>query len=356
MSRLSFVLAIAPTWSIAASLALAEAPDAGVETNQSITAIDSVLVGQEESSERPTGCSVVLFPKGAVVGVDVRGGAPGTREIALLDPVATVQRVHAIVLTGGSAFGLDASTGVVRYLEEKQIGFPTPVGRVPIVTSAVLFDLHVGGKPKIRPDAAMGYAAAGSASSAPVAEGSVGAGSGATVGKLLGIGRAMKGGIGSWAVRLDDGTIVAALVAVNPVGNVVDPKTGKPVAGCLSADRKSIVDAGEVIRSRRARRSFSGSNTTIGVVVTNAALDKSQATKLAQMAQDGLARAIQPSHTPLDGDTIFAAATGDRQGEADLLTLGALAADVTAEAILRAVRQAESVSGSMSVQELKESR
>jgi len=329
---------------------------AGDAENTTLTAIEGVLVGHAQSKERPTGCTVVLFPGGAVSGVDVRGGAPGTREIALLNPVATVQKVHAVVMSGGSAFGLDAATGVVRFLEEKQIGFPTSAGRVPIVTAAVLFDLPVGGKPHIRPDAAMGYIAAREASSTEVTQGSVGAGAGATVGKLLGGQRAMKGGIGSWAIRLEDGTIVAALVAVNTVGNIVDPKTGKPIAGCLTEDRRSIVDVGEVIRHRRGRTSFSGENTTLGLVVTNATLNQSQATKVAQMAQDGLARAITPAHTPVDGDTVYAAATGSHESQADLLTLGALAAEAMSEAILRAVQNAEGVAGILSVKELNKGR
>jgi L-aminopeptidase/D-esterase-like protein len=277
--------------------------------------------------------------------VDVRGGAPGTRETDLLDPVNTVDVVHAVVLSGGSAFGLDVATGVVRYLEEQGIGFETGVVRVPIVVQAILFDLGVGGAPTVRPDAACGYEAARAASSGTIAEGSVGAGAGATVGKLLGPARAMRGGIGTASVALENGLGVAALVAVNALGDVVDPATGELVAGVRTDDGTALADARRLLRASERPVAQPGQNTTIGVVVTNATLTKAEVTKVAQMAQDGLARTIVPAHTPWDGDTMFSLATGGLSADADVLLIGALAADVTAEAVLRAVRRATSLPG-----------
>ncbi|MFB3854388.1 MAG: P1 family peptidase [Vicinamibacterales bacterium] len=310
-----------------------------------LTDVAGVLVGHHTLTERPTGCTVILVEGGAVGGVDVRGAAPGTRETDLLDPVNTVDRVHAVVLSGGSAFGLDAASGVVRYLEERGVGYETAVAKVPIVPAAILFDLGVGGKPSVRPTAECGYAAAKGATSGPVAEGNVGAGAGATVGKLGGGGRAMKGGIGTASIRLgSNGLVVAALVAVNSVGDIVDPATGRIVAGARTADGRGFADARQLIRTGKLR-GRPGAATTIGVVATNARLTKAQANKVAQMAHDGLARTIVPVHTPMDGDTLFALATGDLEGEADLLTVGALAADAVAEAVLRAVRAAKSIPG-----------
>ncbi len=322
----------------------------------SITDIAGIEVGHHTLIERPTGCTVILARDGAVGGVDVRGGGPGTREIALLDPVNSVQEVHGIVLSGGSAYGLETAGGVMRYLEERGIGFETGVAKVPIVPAAILYDLPVGGKPGVRPGADCGYAAASGASAGPVAEGSVGAGAGATVGKLAGLVRAMKGGIGTASIELSDGVIVGAIIAVNAVGDVIDPATGEVVAGVRTEDGSRLADARLVVRSRAGLVGGAGENTTIGVVATNATLTKAQATKLAQMAQDGLARAIYPAHTPWDGDTIFALATGEVEGEPDLITLGALAADVVAEAILDAVRSATGVEGIPSASELSESR
>ena len=263
-----------------------------------------------------------------------------------------MEKVHAIVLAGGSAFGLDAASGVMRYLEERNIGFETPVAKVPIVPAAILFDLGVG-DPKIRPTADCGYRAATSAATGPVQEGNVGAGAGATVGKLAGPKRAMKGGIGTASVTLPDGLTVAALVAVNAVGDVVDPSTGKVVAGVRTEDGKALADVRTFIRAGALNKAKPGQNTTIGVIATNARLTKAQATKVAQMAHDGFARAISPAHTPFDGDTIFTVATGVHQGNADLLTVGALAADVMAEAIVRAVHQAASIPGYPAAQDLE---
>jgi L-aminopeptidase/D-esterase-like protein len=319
-----------------------------------LTAVAGLKVGHHTLAERPTGCTVVLAEKGAVAGVDVRGGAPGTRETDLLNPVNSVEKVQAIVLSGGSAFGLDTASGVMRYLEERGLGYPTNVIPVPIVPAAILFDLGVGGNPKIRPTADCGYRAATAATDGPVAEGNVGAGAGATVGKIGGPGRAMKTGIGTAAYTLPDGTIVAALVAVNAAGDVVDPSTGQVVAGVRTPDGKALADARKVIREvdfkLPARPPVA--NTTIGVVATNATLTKAQATKLAQMAQDGVARAVYPAHTPVDGDTIFALATGERTEPGNVLVLGAFAADVVAQAILRAARQATGIPGYPSARDL----
>ncbi len=320
--------------------------------NETLTAVAGVKVGHHTLSERPTGCTVILVEAGAVGGVDVRGAAPGTRETDLLNPVNLVEKVHAIVLSGGSAFGLDAATGVMRYLEERNVGFETSVAKVPIVPAAILFDLGVG-DPKIRPTADCGYRAATAATTDPVQEGDVGAGAGATVGKLAGSKRAMKGGIGTASITLPDGLTVAALVAVNAVGDVVDPSSGKVVAGVRTEDGKGLADIRTFIRAGVLNQVKPGQNTTIGVIATNARLTKAQAAKIAQMAHDGFARAISPSHTPFDGDTIFTVATGVHQGNADLLTVGALAADVMAEAIVRAVHQAAGIPGYPAARDLE---
>jgi len=322
-----------------------------VSRGPGLTAVEGIKLGHFTLSERPTGCTVILAEGGAVGGVDVRGGAPGTREIALFDPVNTVQTVHAIVLSGGSAFGLDTAGGVMRYLEERDIGYRVGPNVVPIVAAAILFDLGVGEDASVRPGAGCGYAAAAAASDGPPREGSVGAGAGATVGKLRGMERAMKGGIGTASITLDDGLVVAAIVAVNAVGDVIDPATGQVIAGVRTEDGRGLADARRLIRSEGAEPA-SGANTTIGVVATNARLTKAGATKVAQMAQDGLARAIYPSHTPGDGDTMFALATGSLTDDVSISVIGALAADVVAEAILRAVRRAEGLPGLPSVSEL----
>jgi L-aminopeptidase/D-esterase-like protein len=319
-------------------------------SNRTITAVPGIKVGHYTLTERPTGCTVILTESGATAGVDVRGAAPGTRETDLLNPVNSVQQVHAIVLAGGSAFGLDAASGVMRYLDERNIGFKVngfnvgPIN-VPIVPAAILIDLAVGGNPKIRPTADCGYAAAMAATTGPVAEGNVGAGAGATIGKSAGPQRAMKGGLGSASITMPDGLIVAAIVAVNALGDVIDPSTGKVVAGVRTPDGKDLADARVLLRAGAVQRSPIGGNTTIGVVATNAALTKTEATKVAQMAHDGYARAIAPVHTPADGDTIFALATGAKAGQPDVTKIGALAAEVMADAILRAVRQATSIPG-----------
>lgn len=313
-----------------------------------LTDVPGIRVGHHTLAQRPTGCTVVLAPEGTVGGVDVRGGAPGTRETDLLDPVNTVEIVNAVVLAGGSAFGLDAASGVMRYLEEQGVGYPVgPVVRVPIVSAAILYDLGVGGDWTLRPGPECGYRAAGGATEGTVGSGSVGAGAGATVGKLAGMGRAMKGGVGSASVTLPGGLVVAALVAVNSVGDVIDPATGRVVAGVRSEDGSTLADARALLRAGGPPGGSAGRNTTIGVVATNARLTKAEATRVALMAQDGYARAIYPAHTPGDGDTVFSLATGTLadSARASAGQVGALAADVVAAAILDAVRSATPLPG-----------
>lgn len=315
-----------------------------------ITAIQGLRVGHWTDTQGATGCTVVLCPEGAVAAADVRGGAPGTRETDLLRPGNLVERVHAIVLAGGSAFGLEAATGVMRYLEERGVGYPTRGGPVPIVVAAVLFDLWLG-RSDVRPDAAAGYAACQAAGEGPVEEGSVGAGTGASVAKALGPERALKGGLGTACERLASGLQVGALVAVNCFGEVLDPDTGEVIAAPRDeAGRfKSTL---EVLRSLPPAGLYGGFNSTIGVVATDAVLDRSQCQRLAIMAQDGLARAIRPAHTPVDGDSIFALATGRATAEVDMTALGAIAARGLERAILRAVRQARGLAGVPAVSEL----
>jgi len=325
--------------------------------NMTLTAVDGIKVGHFTLAERPTGCTVILAKDGTAGSVDVRGGAPGTRETDLLNPVNDVQIVNAIVLSGGSAFGLDAATGTVRWLDEHHIGYPVgPAGVVPIVPSAILFDLGFGGDPSIRPGADCGYRAADAATSAAVEEGNVGAGAGATVGKTGGPGVSgggpMKSGIGSSAIRLPNGLVVAAIVAVNAVGDIVDPQTGSVIAGVRGPDGK-LADARKRLREGWTRDSGrAGENTTIGVVATNAKLTKVQALKVAQMAHDGYARAISPVHTPADGDTIFSLATGTWDGQPNYGTIGALAAEAMADAIVRAAVMAASSHGLPSARDL----
>ena len=319
----------------------------------SIIDIPGIEVGHATDLDALTGCTVVLCRKGATGGVDVRGGAPGTRETDLLNPLNLVEKVHAIVLAGGSAFGLDAASGVMRYLEEQGIGFDTGAAKVPIVPSAILYDLALGSA-KIRPDAAMGYRAAESASAESCPEGNVGAGTGATVGKIFGMKSAMKSGLGSSCVDAGGGVLVGALVAVNAFGDVVDPQNGGILAGARSTQLGPLHlgAQGYFANMLETMRTFTGrtvmgfatkSNTVIGVVATNAHLEKAGAAKVAQMAHDGLARVIRPAHTLLDGDTIFALSAGNKN--ADVTTVGAFAAEAMAEAILRAVQAAESAGG-----------
>ncbi len=310
----------------------------------SITDVPGLKVGHFTRTERPTGCTVVLCEAGATAGVDVRGSAPGTRETDLLSPINMVQKVNAIVLSGGSAYGLDTATGVMRYLEEHNAGFPIgSLGVVPIVPAAILMDLTVGNF-KIRPDAESGYKACQAASAGPVTEGCVGAGAGATIGKLFGPKFAMKSGLGTASVKLGDtGIVVGAIVAVNAVGDVVDPETGRVVAGARSEDGKGYRDSMAQIMSGHGVAARPGANTTIGVVATNAKFTKTQMTKMAQMAHDGYARSISPVHTMGDGDTIFALSTGTSDIPADLSAIGAVAAVVMARAVVRAAMQATGI-------------
>ena len=277
----------------------------------SLTDVPGIQVGHWTNLEAATGCTVVLCTQGAVAGVDVRGGAPGTRETDLLDPLCVVERVHAVLLGGGSAFGLAAADGVMQWLEERGIGYNVGVAKVPIVPAAILFDLGLGSA-SVRPTAASGYAACKAANDGAVAQGNVGAGAGATVGKLLGPLRAMKGGLGCASRQIEGGVIVAALVAVNAVGNIVDPQTGQVIAGARAVNGNGFV-ADPALLSHSASsiaEMAAGMNTTLAVVATNAALGKAGATKVAQMAHDGLARAIRPVHTHFDGDTVFALSLG----------------------------------------------
>lgn len=307
-----------------------------------ITDVAGIEVGQFTDDRRPTGCSVVLARAGAVAGVDVRGAAPGTRETDLLHPSNLVDTVHAILLAGGSAWGLDAATGVMRWLEDNGIGLPVHYGLVPIVPAAVLFDLPVGDA-RFRPDALAGYQACQRASARTPEAGNVGAGAGALVGKLFGIAGAMKGGIGSASLTVD-GVTVGALVACNALGDVVDPATGQVLAGARSDDGLSLRDIRRAILAGETPRPLlAGTNTTLGVVATDAILTKAQAHRLAQVAHDGLARAINPVHTMSDGDTVFAMGTGCSGKPAAMMQLATLAAEVTARAVVRAVLAARGI-------------
>ncbi|MCZ2127703.1 MAG: P1 family peptidase [Anaerolineales bacterium] len=302
----------------------------------SITDVPGIEVGHAQDDQALTGCTAILCRKGAVAGVDVRGGAPGTRETDLLRPGMMVQKIHALMLAGGSAFGLDAASGAMRYLAENRIGFKTREAQVPIVPSAILYDLDLGDS-QIRPDAQMGYQACVNASTREAAQGNVGAGSGASVGKMLGRKYAMKSGIGGASMRLGRGIVVGAIVALNPLGDIYDPNNGEFIAG-IRTKRKTL---DWMKLASRVPPIFS--NTVIGAVAVNARFSKAEMTRVAQMAHDGMARAIRPAHTQYDGDTIFALATGG--GRADLSTVGACAAEVFAQAIVRAARAAASAGG-----------
>lgn len=309
--------------------------------NGSITDVSGITVGHATNTEARTGCTVILCGEdGAVCGVDVRGAAPGTRETDLLNPSNLVERVHAILLAGGSAFGLDAATGVMRFLEELGIGYDTGVARVPIVPAAVIFDLAVG-NPHIRPDATMGYNACANATDKRVIEGQIGAGTGAMVGKILGMSYASLSGIGSASMKLADGATVGVLVVVNAMGDIIDPDSGEILAGAKHPNKRGFLNTQRALEQGITRESFAVessttaviSNTTLAVVATDAALTKAQARKVASMAHDGLARAIKPIHTMFDGDTIFALSTGLKQ--VDVTTVGSIAAELLTTAILR---------------------
>ena len=345
-------LPLAAACCLTAYAASTPAAQPAARPNQTLTAVPGISVGHHTLSARPTGCTVVLTPPNTTAAVDVRGAAPATRETDLLNPVNAVQVAHAIVLSGGSAFGLDSASGVMRYLEEHGVGFAFGNARVPIVPTAALFDLTVGDG-RIRPTADCGYRAAAAASTAPVTDGSVGAGAGATVGKAGGRGRSVKAGIGSAAVQLPNGVIVAALVAVNAYGDIINPATGQVVAGVRNANGRGFADARTLLRSGAVSFDTGASNTTLGIIATNAVLTKAEATRVAQMTHDGYARAIAPVHTPVDGDTVFVLATGGRAGRADAGQIGALAADVMATAIVRAAEQATSVPDFPAVRDLR---
>lgn len=321
--------------------------------NNSITDVKGIRVGHAQNDEAITGCTVILCEGGAVGGIDQRGGAPGTRETDALHPMHLVEKVHAIMLAGGSAFGLDAASGAVKYLEERGVGFDVRVAKVPIVPAAILFDLGIG-RADVRPDAAMGYDSCLHAGDGITVEGNVGAGCGATVGKIFGITQAMKSGIGTSSMEIGADVIVGAIVAVNAFGDVIDPQTNQIIAGARTIQKGPLrlgaadyfantMDVMKGLVGRTILGFATRANTVIGVVATNADFNKEQTNKVAQMAHDGLARAIRPAHTMLDGDTIFALATGEKK--ADVNIVGAYAAEVFAQAILRAVRAAKSVAG-----------
>ena len=307
--------------------------------------VPGVLVGHATDYEGATGCTAVLFDRSAVVAVEVRGSSPGTRETDRLAPLGIVRDTHAVLLTGGSAFGLAAADGVVRFLEEKGVGLDIGVAKIPLVSAAVIFDL-MAGSPDARPDAEMGYTASASAASNDFEQGSVGAGTGATVGKMLGLENAMKGGLGSASVQLEGGLIVAALVVVNAVGDVRD-ENGKILAGPRTEDGK-LADSVDLMPQVADRMRW-GQNTTLGIIATNARLTKPEATKVAQMSHDGLARAVYPVHTSVDGDAVFVASVGEVETAPDVV--GAWSAKMMQESILRAVRKAEGIPGFPSLTE-----
>ncbi len=319
----------------------------------SIVDVPGIKIGHATDLEAITGCTVVLCEKGAVAGVDQRGGGPGTRETDLLKPINNVQKVHAVMLSGGSAFGLDSASGAMKYLEENKIGYPVGPHRVPIVPAAILFDLFIGDG-KRRPDAEMGYQACLSASSQSPEQGSIGAGTGATVGKILGIKQSTKSGIGAASIKLPGGTIIGAIITVNAIGDVIDPETNQIIAGLRSISKGPIKIGGDNIFANTldVLGSFAGqkllslasrSNTVIGVVATNAKLDKAQATRVAQMAQNGVVRTITPANTMHDGDTLFALSTGKKNTDVNIV--GAFAAQVVSQAIINAVVNATTLGG-----------
>ncbi len=307
-----------------------------------ITQVLGIEVGHFTDPRRPTGCTAILCKAGAVAGVDVRGAAPGTRETDLLNPTNLVQQVHGIMLAGGSAWGLDAATGAMRWLEEQGVGMDIVVGRVPIVPAAVLFDVLVGDM-RIRPDAAAGYAACQAASRTAPAQGNVGAGAGAVVGKIFGIQRAMKGGIGTASVTMD-GTTVGAIIACNALGDVIHPDTAQVVAGARTPDGKALFDTRRALLAGTPPKPLlAGTNTTIGVIATDAAITKAQASRLATVGHDGLARAINPVHTMSDGDTLFCLGTGLATHNPGMMVLATMAAEAVAQATLQAVLAAQSL-------------
>lgn len=314
--------------------------ESSIVLNDAIIDVPGIKVGHSQDLKAGTGCTVVICENGAVAGVDVRGGAPGTRETDLLNPVNLVDKSHAIYLGGGSAFGLDGASGVMKYLEEREIGFDVVLTKVPIVPGAVLFDLDVGDY-RVRPDAKMGYDACLNASNAEVRQGNIGAGTGATVGKIFGGLRCMKSGLGTASFKSQE-LIIGVIVAVNCLGDVIDPENGEIIAGALTEDGKGFADTMSFLRNfpQKTKDNFL-KNTTIGVIATNARLTKGGATRVAMMAQDGYARTISPAHTMFDGDTIFCMATGEV--EAGVNVVGAIAAEVMARAIVKSIKNTESL-------------
>lgn len=314
--------------------------------NDTLTAIEGIAVGHYSDDRNLTGCTVIRFSRdGAIAGVDVRGSAPGTRETDLLSPTNMVERIHALVLTGGSAFGLDAASGVMKCLEEESIGLDTGGGiLVPIVPAAVLYDLSVGNS-SVRPDANWGYEACKNAESSPVQQGNIGAGKGATVGKVMGMKRAMKGGLGSFASRLPGGKTIAALTIVNAIGDVVDPRTGLILAGVRGESKGEFLDSTKLLKEQSSLTLFGGTSTTLAVIATNVYFSKTELTKIAQMAHDGLARAIRPAHTMYDGDTIFALSVPSnlKKQQLDVTITGSIAAEVLVESIILAIKSAKSL-------------
>ncbi|MCK9217264.1 MAG: P1 family peptidase [Firmicutes bacterium] len=312
-----------------------------------IVSMPGIKIGNAEDIESATGCTVIICKDGAVAGVDVRGGAPGTRETDLLNPENLVDKVHGVLLAGGSAFGLDAASGIMEYLEGRGIGFDVGITKVPIVIGAVLFDLEIGNY-KIRPDKKMGYEACINSERIQFNDGNVGAGTGASVGKILGIKGAMKGGLGSCCFKIGE-LCVGALVAVNCLGDVIDPTNNKIIAGALKEDGSFLDSEDFIIKSQGGNHVFAG-NTTIGAVITNAILNKAQASKVASMAHNGYARTIKPSHTMYDGDTIFVLSQG--KINADISAVGTLAALAVEQAVLNGVKKAKGAYGLKSVSDL----
>lgn len=309
--------------------------------------VKGIKVGQVEDKEGLTGCTVIICEDGGVCGVDVRGSAPGTRETDLLDPINMVQKVHAIVLSGGSAFGLESTCGVSRYLEEKGIGFDVGVAKVPIVTGAVLFDLGVG-DPKCRPNIEMGYEACQIANNIELKQGNYGAGCGATVGKIRGSEFCTKGGIGSYSIKLDNGLVVSAIIAVNAFGDVYE--NGQVIAGVLNDDKNDFLNTYDLMKKGVNKGGFNIDNTTIGAVVTNAKLSKAECKKISQMAHNGFAKSIFPIHTPHDGDTIFTLATGEV--ETDITLLGSIASEVVEKSVISAIKNASKTNDILSYNEI----
>lgn len=314
-----------------------------------ITDIEGIKVGHSTSMEGLTGCTVIIYEEGATGGVDVRGSAPGTRETDLFKAENMVDKVHAVVLSGGSAFGLEAASGVMKYLEDQDIGFDVGVTKVPIVASAVIFDLNLGDY-KIRPDFNMGFDAAKSASTSENRQGPIGCGMGATVGKILGPNSAMKSGLGSATIEIGE-LKISAMVSVNSFGDVYEYKSGKQIAGLYDYKNKKMLKTMDILKGQYDPVDFSMKNTTIGVIATNAILTKAEGNKIAQMAHNGFARSINPIHTMFDGDTIFTMATN--KVEADISLVGTIAAEAMSQAITNAIVNSKGYGGLLSFQDIK---